>query len=214
MPGYKKTLYTLDTPSHTIDHVETFLVKALNDQLKNKIDEVHQELAFISSNKKHINGVRLISFSEYNSILQVDELTNYLVFFFDPSSSLPEKVYKTIVELKSILEKTLQIANLELVAYDLSITRLPRRFQLDKTFMANTLYFIERISKKFIHYDKKELSGNLLLDFVLRQLSSFGWKYDGNIAAIKFTSEQRMLGFDESVFYEGVPDQEDQNIDL
>lgn len=80
--------------------------------------------------------------------------------------------------------------------------------------MANTLYFIERISKKFIHYDKKELSGNLVLDFVLRQLSSFGWKYDGNISAVKFTPDQRKLGFDESVFYEGVPEQQDQNIDL
>jgi len=101
-----------------------------------------------------MNGIRSISFSEYNSILQVDELTNYLIFFFDPSSDLPEQAYKIILELKSIIEKTLKISNLELVAYDLSITRLPRRFQLDKTFMANTLYFVERISKKFIHYDK------------------------------------------------------------
>lgn len=101
-----------------------------------------------------MNGIRQISFSEYNSILQVDELTNYLIFFFDPSSDLPEQAYKIILELKSIIEKTLKISNLELVAYDLSITRLPRRFQLDKTFMANTLYFVERISKKFVHYDK------------------------------------------------------------
>ena len=119
----------------------------------------------------------------------MDELTNYLIFFFDPSSDLPEKAYKIIVELKNILEKNLHISNLELVAYDLSTTRLPRRFQLDETFYANTLYFIERISKKFVHYDKTELSGNLVLDFVLRQLSSFGWRYEGNISAIKFTPD-------------------------
>lgn len=52
LPGYKKTLYTLDNRVHSIGNVEAFLVKALNNQLTNRIEEVHRELSFISENKK------------------------------------------------------------------------------------------------------------------------------------------------------------------
>jgi len=43
----------------------------------------------------------------------------------------------------------------------------------------------------------------LVLDFVLKQLSSFGWRYEGNIDAVTFTLDQKKLGYDEKVFKEG-----------
>jgi hypothetical protein len=59
------------------------------------------------------------------------------------------------------------------------------------------------------------MSGSLILDFVLRQLSSFGWRFSGNVDNIKFSEEQRSLGFEERLIKEGVKmDVKEETVDL
>lgn len=55
--------------------------------------------------------------------------------------------------------------------------------------MVNSLYFVEKLSKKILLYNKKELSGSLLLDFVLRNLSKSGWRFKGDTDRITFSEE-------------------------
>ena len=158
------------------------------ENFKSKIDE---EMAYIGQNKRLLGDLRHISFSEYARNVKNDKSQHYLIFFYDPSSDLQVKAYNIIFELNNILSSQLNSPPVELVAYDLSLTRLPRRFRQDKNFLANSLYFVEKLTKKLSYYDEKGLSGNGILDFVLINLSKSGWRYGGNIDEVQFTEEQK-----------------------
>ena len=137
------------------------------------------------------------------------------MFMYDPSSEIDDRVLKMVVEVSKVLQDKFGNPNIEVVAYDMSLARLPMKFKQDANFMVNSIYFVERISKKYVVYENQEMSGSLILDFVLRQLSSFGWRFSGNVDNIKFSEEQRSLGFEERLIKEGVKmDVKEETVDL
>jgi hypothetical protein len=83
----------------------------------------------MTNKKQLLSDIRHISFSEYQSVVSVDERINYLMFMYDPSSEIDDRVLKMVVEVSKVLQDKFGNPNIEVVAYDMSLARLPMKFK-------------------------------------------------------------------------------------